>query len=384
MESITINHNQSKYYFDNGATSFPKPPEVAIAISQYLNNIGGPYGRSCYKRAFQVSQIVEETRTILAQKFGVKKSSQIVFTNNATQAINSVINGLNLHSTTIWISPLEHNAVTRVLTQQHKKNKLKIRFLPSHSDGLINLKKLSTLNLNNSKLVIVNQQSNINGLIQPITQIKEIIGDTPLLVDAAQSAGHVPINIEQSKIEFFAFTGHKSLLGPTGIGGLYIRNHQTITPLIAGGTGSRSQTSRMPNFLPDKFEAGTPNIVGIFGLNAALKHPPTPQHTKKQFLKMIAQIKKIPNYNIIAANNPENQGELFSITHKKIASDQLGYLLYNRYHIETRIGLHCSPLAHKHLHTYPHGTIRIAPSPYHTQKEFEYLIDALKRIENYI
>jgi len=366
-------------YFDNGATSFPKPPEVAEEIAGYLNEIGGTYGRSYHSKAIQVSKIVEETRNMFAKMINAHNSSNIVFTHNATHGINTVLKGLNLKNCEVAVSVLEHNAVMRPLTAIAEQNSIKIRFIPSFSDGLIDVSKVSEVITEKTTLVVVNHMSNVNGVIQPVEEIKEIIGDKPILVDAAQSGGHIKIDVLKG-LDFVAFTGHKGLLGPTGTGILYIRNPEMLDSFIEGGTGSRSESVEMPQFMPDKFEAGTPNIAGIFGLRAALMNRPVPAHSFKELAQLIENIEEIDGFNVVRANDINNQGALFSILSSVMDPSVLGMKLFEKYGIETRIGLHCAPLAHKHLGTFPQGTVRISFSPYHTNEDIEYLINSLREI----
>ncbi|HQN72980.1 MAG TPA: aminotransferase class V-fold PLP-dependent enzyme [bacterium] len=366
-------------YFDNGATSFPKPPEVAEEIARYLNEIGGTYGRSYHSKAIQVSKIVEETRNMFAKMINAHNSSNIVFTHNATHGINTVLKGLNLKNCEVAVSVLEHNAVMRPLTAIAEQNSIKIRFIPSFSDGLIDVSKVSEVITEKTALVVVNHMSNVNGVIQPVEEIKEIIGDKPILVDAAQSGGHIKIDVLKG-LDFVAFTGHKGLLGPTGTGILYIRNPEMLDSFIEGGTGSRSESVEMPQFMPDKFEAGTPNIAGIFGLRAALMNRPVPAHSFKELAQLIENIEEIDGFNVVRANDINNQGALFSILSSVMDPSVLGMKLFEKYSIETRIGLHCAPLAHKHLGTFPQGTVRISFSPYHTNEDIEYLINSLREI----
>ncbi|MCD6112066.1 MAG: aminotransferase class V-fold PLP-dependent enzyme, partial [Bacteroidales bacterium] len=212
-------------YFDNSATSFPKPKQVAMEMSHYLNDIGGSYGRSFYKRAYEVSKTVEQTRELLADLIGASLSSNIVFTLNATHAINIVLNSFSKIKGEIAITPMEHNAVARPLYRIAGENKnLKIVSLPAFSDGYIDVDKMPQYINKDTKLVVINHQSNVNGVIQPYRKIKELIGDIPLLLDVSQSLGHENINVDKDSIDFLAFTGHKALLGPTGIGGLFVKN----------------------------------------------------------------------------------------------------------------------------------------------------------------
>ena len=368
-------------YFDNSATSFPKPKQVAMEMSHYLNDIGGSYGRSFYKRAYEVSKTVEQTRELLADLIGASLSSNIVFTLNATHAINIVLNSFSKIKGEIAITPMEHNAVARPLYRIAGENKnLKIVSLPAFSDGYIDVDNMPQYINKDTKLVVINHQSNVNGVIQPYRKIKELIGDIPLLLDVSQSLGHENINVDKDSIDFLAFTGHKALLGPTGIGGLFVKNKNLLRPLIEGGTGSKSESVEQPDFMPDMLEAGTPNIAGIFGLYAALKNKPTASHSEKDLYHLINDIRKLKNYIVYSASDYENQGDVFSINSKKIDCSELGSLLYEKFGIETRVGLHCAPLAHKHIGTFPSGTLRISPSVYHNKDDFDYLLYALKNI----
>ncbi len=367
-------------YFDNAATSFPKPKAVGDEILRYIYDIGGPYGRSFYGRAFEASGVVEDTRFLLSEKIHANPDN-LVFTSNATCAINIVLKGMELSNKEILVSSLEHNAVMRPLNVLEKNSGVKIKFLPSFDDGFVNVEQIDSLLTKKTALVVVNQQSNVNGVIQPVAEIKKVIGDIPILIDAAQSAGHVELNVRRDDLDFVAFTGHKGLLGPTGTGGLFVKKPEILNPLIDGGTGSKSESFEMPEFMPDKFEAGTPNIAGIFGLLGALSADIKQKHSNEEFYMLINEIKKIKGYSVFCAESQNRQGGLFSLKPETTDCSTLGRILYDNYDIQTRVGLHCSPQAHKFLGTYPYGTLRIAPSVYHTSDDFEILIKALTDVK---
>ena len=369
------------FYYDNAATSFPKPTEVAAAIKLYLEIDGAPYGRSFYEKAFRVSSKVEECRDKLAELCNIKNAERLTFTPNATFALNSVMQNFNYKHKKVLISSMEHNAVMRPLNFIKGKFNVQYDFLPSKNDGLIDLALLSEKKssiLKNCDLIIISHMSNINGIIQPIKNIKKIVGNIPILLDGAQSAGHTEINIDDWGVDFLALTGHKSLFGPTGTGALYTSKNYEIPPLIYGGTGSNSQSITMPLDYPDIFEAGTPNIVGIYGLLAALQNRPEPKHSKEEYFKLIDKLALLKNINIFKANKKENQGELFSITHKWYSPSEFALKLYNSFNIETRVGLHCSPSAHQKLGSFPLGCVRFALSPYHTLEDLKYLYSSIK------
>jgi cysteine desulfurase family protein len=367
-------------YFDNAATSFPKPPQVHEYMTHYLTIIGGTYGRSAYKRVFKASQGIESARELLAKRFGTSRSDHIFFTQNATHGINLLVQGMNITSGSILVSPLEHNATMRPLYHLSKNSAITIKTLPHFSDGSVDPAHIRSSLPPDTKLVVLNHQSNINGVIQPVKEIKEEIGEVPLLLDTAQSLGHITCKCDEWGVDMAVCTGHKGLAGPTGTGAAFIKKPDAIAPLIFGGTGSNSESFEMPEFFPDRFEAGTPNVCGIFGLLGALEHPPIPKHTPDDYFALIDTIKKIPDITVLCANEKSMQGEVFSIFHTRISCSDLSSWLYEKCQIETRSGLHCAPSAHKNLGTFSYGTTRIAPSPYHTISDFEYLINSIQTV----
>jgi cysteine desulfurase family protein len=368
----------SNTYFDNGSTSWPKPSEVGAAMSDFLQNGGGTYGRAAYGRAFQTSGMIEECRDEIADKLGVKESGHIAFAASATQGLNTVLLGMGLHNCEVLVSPLEHNAVMRPLKHLKETRNVTWRFLPANDDGEIIPEKIPDMVSDITRLVVINHQSNVNGVIQPIEKIRENIGDLPLLLDVTQSLGNVSVQGDKWDVDFMAFTGHKGLLGPTGTGGFFVRNPDFVVPLWFGGTGSRSDSLEMPLFLPDKYEAGTHNTVGIAGLLAALKHQPEPGWSKNDFNDLILRLQKIRGLRVLTANRPENRGGLFSLVHENLAPSVIAKRLYEEYNIEIRPGLHCAPLAHTYLNTFPDGSARIAFSPYHKSKDLFFLGDVLQ------
>ncbi|TKG92839.1 aminotransferase class V-fold PLP-dependent enzyme [Puteibacter caeruleilacunae] len=368
-------------YFDNSSTSFPKPKAVADAMSDFMQHVGGTYGRAAYQRIWQTSSIVEDCRELLAETLETKASDNIFFTLNATHALNTLIKGLCKPGCHIITSPLEHNAVARPLYLLQEQGIIEWDIAEADADGKIKVDKLKSQLQKNTSLVIINHTSNVTGVTQPIKDIKKTIGGIKLLVDATQSIGCRPIGVDANDIDMVAFTGHKMLFGPTGTGGFFIKNPNMIDSFIQGGTGSNSLSYEMPHFTPDKFEAGTQNMVGIAGLNAALSNTPEPLHTRNDFLELIEKLEEIPHINVMKANNPEDQGRLFSITHTSRTPSEVAHTLYNEYEIETRAGLHCSPMAHQFYGTAPVGTCRISVSPFHSTDDFDELISALKAIK---
>jgi cysteine desulfurase family protein len=367
-------------YFDNGSTSFPKPPEVGEYIVRYLNHTGGTYGRAAYGRVLETARQVEACRDAIGQLMGVSDTQNIAFTPNATTAINTLLQGMNLKGKKILISPLEHNAVMRPLNFLQTNLHLQIEILPATADGRIDVSKLTPHLLQDASLIIVNHQSNVNGVIQPIDEICKWAGEIPVMVDASQSLGAIPFKGDEWKVDYIAFTGHKALLGPTGTGGFYCRKPETIAPLIYGGTGSRSESFEMPEVNPDRFEAGTPNITGIIGLLGAISHPPASMHQKIDVVELMKNISSIPDIKIFSAQNPEYQGHLFSFTHKTLKPSIIARRIFEQHRVEVRSGLHCAPAAHHFLGTFPDGAVRIALSPYHTPNDLSFLAQSIQQV----
>jgi len=368
-------------YFDNASTSFPKPPQVAEYISHYLTVNGGTYGRAAYGRIVETARMVEACREKLAQRLGVANSDNIFFTANATTAINTILRGITINKTPIYTTPLEHNAVMRPLTDMVGNGLVRHQILPSHSDGVVDVDNLPQIDDNS--LIIINHQSNVSGVIQPIAAIRQKAPQAKLLIDTTQSLGSVDVMGDEWQADYIAFTGHKGLLGPSGIGGFFVRQPNTLKPFIYGGTGSFSDRFEMPPFLPDKFEAGTPNIVGIAGLLGALENTPQPTHSHEDLLRLISEVAKIDGINILKAKELNQQGNLFSFWHTSIKPSAIAQYLYEQHHLEVRQGLHCAPMAHQFYGTMPEGTVRIALSPYHTSQDIDYLINAISQTIQY-
>lgn len=359
---------QLNKYFDNACTSFPKPNEVAEYMVNHLKQ-GGSYGRAAYGRIINSTRVIEETRDLIGQLIGVKEVSNIAFDYNATSAINRIISGFSFKHSKVLVSPLEHNAVMRPLYAL----KLDAQILPHNNDGSIRVDDLQPSLLRNVDMIIVNHVSNVNGVIQPIDRIKKAINGLPMLVDASQSIGKVNFLANEWNIDYAAFTGHKGLLGPTGTGGFYAKDPSSLECTVSGGTGSNSDSFQMPTFMPDKFQAGTPNITGIYGLLAAIKYRPNNRWSREVFLSVIRNLSENQKIEVLCAGNPENQSDVFSIRPKNGDVSGFAHNLYTKHGIEVRSGLHCSPLAHKTLGTFPKGSIRVSLSPYHTNDDIRYL-----------
>jgi cysteine desulfurase family protein len=368
-------------YFDHAATSFPKPAAVGLAIARYLNEIGGPYGRSAYGQAQAASALVFDARERLAELIGASDSSRIAFTLNGTCALNVAIQGLARKGGKVLVSPLEHNSVMRPLNLVCRKFDMAIEVMPSGADGRVEPEAVSVGD--DVHFAVCTLQSNVNGLRQPVGKIKSRLGQTPLIVDAAQGAGEIAMDVGADRLDLIAFTGHKGLLGPTGTGALYVREPLVLPPLTPGGTGSRSDSVEQPEFMPDALEGGTPNIAGIAGLGAAL------QFLDEQGLKdnstlalhAIERLKQIDRITLYTAARSEHQGALFSFCIDGVSCSEAADLLYRKYGIAVRAGLHCAPAAHRHLGTFEKGgAVRVSFGRFHDEAAVDFLVDSIKDI----
>ena len=369
-------------YFDNAATTFPKHPAVGEAMLNYLNECGGTYGRSFYGRALQAATIVEHCRDAMGSILGVD-GSKICFTAGATSAINLILKGLSLDGKRVVVSGMEHNAVMRPLHYMAETHGVEIVYLPSHSDGTIDLASVNVDDLQGAALIVLIHQSNVNGVMQPVREIISMAGGVPVMVDATQSitATGLPDFAPNDRLpDFIIFSGHKALYGPTGVGGAYISQPERVAPFILGGTGNNSGSYVMPQAYPDRFEAGTLNMTGICGLLAAIQNPPEPLHTRTEFHATLSSISEIDEIELYKALSFDRQGETFSITHKTIPANVLSEKLFYLCGCETRPGLHCSPLSHRTLQTFPNGTLRISLSPYHTADDLRYLVQSIAKV----
>ena len=366
------------YYFDNSTTSFPKPKEVAEEMYNFLMNIGGTYGRVNTIRGKETTQKIEECRTLLANQFlGTKNDSNMIFTSGATRAINDILIGLDLNNCQVLISALEHNAVLRPIHQLSKKKNVKYSIIPSLENGIVDINALSDIvKKEKISLVIINMESNISGVMQPIEKIKQTIGEIPLFVDVTQTIGIHNIKADDWNIDFIAFTGHKGLLGPAGTGGFYVKNPDKLMPAyFGGGFGDGYET---PYSVPEIYEPGTPNTVGIIGLLAALKNRPKWNIDINDVVNTIEKIESMNKYKVIWSKDINTQGFLFSIKtiNNDISMSDMAHNLYKDYNIECRYGFHCSFLAHN-FYKNDKGAIRFSFSPYTTKKDLEYLINVL-------
>ena len=386
-------------YLDNASTTFPKPQVVADAVYQYITHAGTNISRGTC--ATSSESLVYTTRELLCDFFGAEDSKNVIFTKNVTESLNIIIKGLLRSGDHVLVSAMEHNAVMRPLqqigteltTDNAPADAITFSRIPCDAEGALRLDALPQLVRPNTKAIIMTHASNVCGTVQPLEQIGSFCQKHGLrfIVDSAQSAGILPLNMQQLHIDALAFTGHKGLLAPQGIGGLLLRENiiDEITPLIVGGTGSLSHTEQTPRFLPDKFEAGTLNLPGIAGLQAALiwlkqqgidkirTHELT---LTQQLLDGLRRLEAQGLLRIVGKKDCNERLGVVSIATEKMDIAELAFILADKYAIATRVGLHCAPHAHKTLGTYPTGTLRFSFGWHNTTAEVSVALHALKEV----
>lgn len=372
-------------YLDNAATSYPKPYTVIDKMSYFMKNIGATTGRGAYKSEIESDRLVYNCRKSLCRLFNFDIPSNIVFTYNITEALNLTINGILKDGDHVIISSIEHNSVTRPLKILEKSRNIHISKVPCNCSGISDIMKIEKLIKPNTRLIVFTHASNVLGTIQPIKEIGLIARKhrIPFLVDSAQTAGAYPIDVKKDNIDFLAFTGHKSLLGPTGTGGLLINCNQDINPLKAGGTGSDSKYPYQPNYLPNKFEAGTLNTVGIVGLLEGVKYInklgiDSIREKEKSIIKYaLNKLSNIPKIKIYGPKDINKIVGVISFNIEGIPCDEVGSELDEKYGIMVRVGFHCAPTAHKIMGTYNTGAVRISIGLFNTKKDIDSLFEAL-------
>lgn len=376
-------------YLDNASTSFPKAPTVATAMSDYITNRGININRGSYALAYDVEDIIYTTRQRLNTLFNGHDPSHVIFTQNVTMSLNMVIKGLLKSGDHVLVSSMEHNAVMRPLTQLLDKG-IAFDIIPCDKTGSIQLESMDSLIRPNTVALIINHASNVCGTIQPLESIGSICKTHNLqfIVDAAQTAGVIPIDVKACHIDALCFTGHKGLLGPQGIGGIILTKEmaQNLTPLIAGGTGSFSHLETMPTHMPDAFEAGTLNLPGIIGLNEGLSYIESQgmenihNHELALTQAFLEGLQSIDVVNIVGKQDIQDRTAVVSITIDSMDPASIAYELESTYHIMTRVGLHCAPRAHQTLGTYPEGTVRFSFGYANTHEDVVSALSALHRI----
>jgi len=376
-------------YLDNAATSYPKAPGVGEAVKYFIEEIGSNVNRSGYAGSLAAEEVVFETREKLCRFFNFGLPENVIFTLNVTQALNFLLKGLLQPGDHCIVSSMEHNAVMRPLMQLQKQG-VKFSRVPCDGKGRLDPGDLAPLIKANTKAVIINHASNVCGTVLPVAAIGRICAERGLkfIIDTAQTAGFLDIDFQAVKADAIAFTGHKGLLGPQGTGGFLISQEMArdLEPLISGGTGSLSEQEEPPPYLPDKFEGGTMNLPGIFGLHAALTYLESTgiEAIRKKELDLagllLEGLGSIKEARLVGLEGLENRTAVVSVDFPGYDNAEIAYLLDRDYGIRTRCGLHCAPSAHRTLGTFPRGTVRFSPGHFNTREEIEYTLASLQKV----
>ena len=380
---------ENERYIDNSSTSFPKAPNVGRAMGEFIENGAFNINRGSYEGAYEAGSAVLDTREMLKDLFNCPNSKNVVFTPSVTYSLNFFIKGFLKPGDHVLVTSVEHNAVMRPLVQMEK---LGVEFdaVPCDEEGGVTADDFRAYIKENTKAIITTHASNVCGTIIPIEEIGALCKEKGLVyaVDTAQTAGILNIDMQKANIDFLAFTGHKGLLGPQGIGGFIASDklEGLIDPVISGGTGSLSDSEEIPDFLPDRFESGTLNLPGIIGLHQALVYLKEAgidnmRNEKMEITKyFLDQVKEIEGVKVAGKKTVEGRLGVVSIDFEGFDNSIVSFYLSSKYKIMTRVGMHCAPRAHKTLKTFPQGTVRFSFSHFNTKEEVDVCIDAIKTI----
>jgi cysteine desulfurase family protein len=375
-------------YLDNAATTFPKPECVYEAMDKFLREKGANPGRAGHRMSVEAEQEIEKARFTVAGFLGIKSPERLVFTFNATDALNMGIKGLLCKGDHVITSRLEHNSVSRPLSGLEKQGAITVTRVENSDDGFISPDDIRKAVRSNTKLIVCTHSSNVLGTIQPIREIGEVARerDIVFMVDAAQTVGVCDIDVEEQHIDMLAFTGHKGPFGPTGSGGLYVGKNVKLRAWREGGTGFEPESTSQPDTLPFQLESGTPNSVGIVGLRTGIEFcikegiETIRQHERKLALRLVSGLESDDRFEIYGNVDEDRKVGIVSINIKGLKSGEVGAILDNTFNIAVRPGLHCAPYTHQRIETFPEGTIRLSPGYFNTTEEIEETISGLKKI----
>lgn len=375
-------------YLDNAATSFPKPKEVSEAVYDFMTNNGTSSGRGAYKKAMESDFIIYECRKLIGELFNFRNPKNVIFTSNITESINMVLRGMLKENDHVITSSLEHNAVWRTLKTLEKEKNIEISKVKCDEYGLTKAEDVSKLIKENTKLIIFTAASNVIGTIQPIGEIGKIArkNKIPFVVDGAQVCGAYDVDVLRDNIDILTFTGHKSLLGPMGTGGIIINCDYNIDCIKSGGTGGDSAYEYQVDYYPNKLETGTLNVSGICGLRAAVKYlikeniEKIYEKEKKLTDYTLKALEKVKDIEIYGPRDSEKITSVISFNIKNKRAEEVAHILGDKYDIMVRAGLHCAPCAHKVIGTKDVGTVRVSMGYFNEKEEIDKLVYALNNL----
>jgi cysteine desulfurase/selenocysteine lyase len=381
----------SRIYLDNAATSWPKPEAVYQAVERYQREVGAPSGRSAYEQAMSVGRAVDDARQAVARLLGISDARRVIFAFNGTDALNLAIHGLLRPGDRVVTTVAEHNSVLRPLRAWEQRGEVEVTRVGCDKEGFVALDELDSALKGGVRLVAVTHASNVTGALQDIETIGRLAREQGawMLVDAAQSLGHVPIDVSRLPIDVLASSGHKGLLGPLGTGVLYLRPgmEESLQPIRHGGTGTRSEEDRQPSELPEKYEAGNLNAPGIIGLGAGVRWllergiQRQRQHELQLVQRLCEGLTQIPGVRVFGPARAEQRVGVVSIAVSGYDPQELALVLDSAYRVQVRAGLHCAPLMHESLGTLTAGgTVRFSVGAFTTTEEVDTAIRAVQEI----
>ncbi|WP_010279205.1 aminotransferase class V-fold PLP-dependent enzyme [Paenibacillus senegalensis] len=379
------------YYFDHAASSWPKPPEVIKAMADCVELYGANPGRGGHRMAVQASKILFAARANLAKLFNIKNANDISFALNTTAALNQAISGFVQPNDHVISTSIEHNSVRRPLEYLKRTKQVEVTFLQTNEKGELDLDDIVQAIRPNTSLLICSHGSNLLGSIMPIADIAEICRKhgVKVLVDAAQTAGTYPIDVQAMGIDMLAFPGHKGLLGPQGTGGLYLAPDLVLEPHLHGGTGSQSESIEQPTVRPDRYEAGTPNTPGIAGLNEGVKlimqtGVANIHHKEWQLSQQLLEgLQQIPGVKCFGPELGEPRSGIVSFLIEGVEASEAAFILDQSFQIAVRAGYHCTPLGHETAGTTDSGAVRSSVGFYTSKEDVDYFLSAIREISKH-
>jgi cysteine desulfurase family protein len=375
-------------YLDNAATSFPKPDGVYVALDHFARHTLANPGRAGHKMALAAERTLDDGRHRLNQFFNGKTPDRWIFTLNCTDALNMAFKGVLNEGDHVITSDLEHNSVSRPLVAMAEAKRISLTRVPADASGTIDPDAIIAAFTPQTKLVAITHASNVLGTVQPVGEIGKLVRgrDALFLVDAAQTAGVVPIDVQSSCIDLLAFPGHKSLFGPTGTGALYVGPRATLRTWREGGTGGDSSSPTQPTEFPYYLEGGTPNVLGVAGLIAGLNYVEERglnairDHEIELCDQLRLALAELPGFDVFGHGDPARRVGAVSFRCEMIPTTDLGAILDQSFDIAVRPGLHCAPYVHKAVGSYPDGLVRVSPGPFNTNAEIDTLVAALREV----
>jgi len=377
-------------YLDNAASTWPKPPAVKEMMAEVIEDYAANPGRGGHTLAMKASKAVFRTRVQLSRLFGIQNPNNLFFYLNATQALNQAIKGFLKPGDHVVSSSVEHNSVRRPIEFMRKTSQVEATFIEPRDDHHFYVEDFAKAIQPNTRLLVVSHASNLTGVILPVAELGKLAKERGItfLVDASQSAGVLPIHVEEMHIDMLAFPGHKGLYGPQGTGGLYVHNDIDLVPLIHGGTGSQSEAIEQPTTRPDRYESGTVNTVGLAGLHAGVSFVMEKgvenirQHEWNLVKQTIAQLQEIPGVQVYGPGIETERVGVVAFNVGEVDASEVSFILDQQYGIATRSGYHCTPLGHQTAGTEKRGAVRASFGIFNSDKDVEALIDAVKEISS--